>query len=110
MFRILRNQWIDEVRKRQVRTGEGQIPAEDAAELQSTSDIETELTAKQVRGQVSALPNELGQPLMLVCAEGYSYSETAEMLDIPIGTVMSRIHRARKLLMLRMSDGKEIVP
>jgi RNA polymerase sigma-70 factor (ECF subfamily) len=109
MFRILRNQWIDEVRKRQVRTGEGQIPAEEAVELQSKSDIETELTAKQVRGQVTALPHELGTPLMLVCAEGYSYSETAKMLDIPIGTVMSRIHRARKLLMARMSDGKESV-
>jgi RNA polymerase sigma-70 factor (ECF subfamily) len=109
MFRIIRNLWIDEVRKRRVRTGEGQVPAEDAVELQSTSDIETEMTAQQVRGHVSALPPELGQPLLLVCAEGFSYSDVAEMLDIPIGTVMSRIHRARKLLVARLSDAKEPV-
>ncbi|MEL6425112.1 MAG: sigma factor-like helix-turn-helix DNA-binding protein, partial [Pseudomonadota bacterium] len=36
--------------------------------------------------------------------EGYSYRETADMLGIPIGTVMSRIHRARKLLASRLSD------
>jgi RNA polymerase sigma-70 factor (ECF subfamily) len=35
---------------------------------------------------------------MLVCAEGYSYREVSELLEIPVGTVMSRIHRARKLL------------
>lgn len=109
VFRIIRNLWIDEIRKRQVRTGAGQVPADEANELQSKTDTETEMTAQQVHGQASALPPELGQPLLLVCAEGYSYSDVSEMLDIPIGTVMSRIHRARKLLMARMSDGKEAV-
>jgi len=40
---------------------------------------------------------------LLVCAEGYSYREASELLNIPIGTVMSRIHRARKLLVSRLT-------
>ena len=97
MFRIIRNLWISEIRKRQVRQGQGQVPAEEATELQ-TADADDALAVKQVRGKVSALPAELSRPLMLVCAEGYSYMEVSELLEIPVGTVMSRIHRARKLL------------
>ncbi|WP_210205768.1 RNA polymerase sigma factor [Hoeflea marina] len=97
MFRIIRNLWISEIRKRQVRHGEGEVPAEEATELQ-TGDADEALAARQVRGKVSALPAELSRPLMLVCAEGYSYREVSELLEIPVGTVMSRIHRARKLL------------
>ena len=97
MFRIIRNLWISEIRKRKVREGQGQVPAEEATELQ-TADADDTLNAKQVQARVSALPPDLAQPLMLVCAEGYSYREVSEFLDIPVGTVMSRIHRARKLL------------
>jgi len=97
MFRIIRNLWVSEIRKRQVRQGQGQVPAEETTELQ-TADADEALTAKQVQGKVSALPVELSRPLMLVCAEGYSYLEVSQLLEIPVGTVMSRIHRARKLL------------
>ena len=107
MFRIIRNLWISEIRKRQVRQGQGQIPAEEATELQ-TADADDALAAKQVQGKVSALPAELSQPLMLVCAEGYSYREVSELLDIPVGTVMSRIHRARKLLVSALGQEEGI--
>lgn len=103
MFRVLRNLWISEVRKRKVRQGEGQIDAEEAQELQTPGSAEETLTAQQVRKKVSDLDDDLAQPLMLVCAEGYSYKEVSELLSIPIGTVMSRIHRARKLLVSRLS-------
>lgn len=108
MFRIIRNLWISEIRKRKVRQGEGQVPAEEADELQVESTAEAALTARDIRGQVQALPDNLIQPLLLVCSEGYSYSEAADMLDIPIGTVMSRIHRARKLLVSRLSEAEII--
>lgn len=98
MFRVVRNLWISEIRKRKVRQGEGQINAEDATELRAAGSADEVLEAKQVRGKVADLDQELSQPLMLVCAEGYSYREVAELLGIPIGTVMSRIHRARKQL------------
>lgn len=97
MFRIIRNLWISEIRKRKVRDGQGQVPAEEATELQ-TGDADEALNAKQVQARVNALPGDLARTLMLVCAEGYSYREVSELLEIPVGTVMSRIHRARKLL------------
>ena len=108
MFRVVRNLWISEIRKRKVRVGQGQVPAEDAAELRTEDTAADILTAKQVRGKVSDLEPELGQPLMLVCAEGYSYREASDLLGIPIGTVMSRIHRARKLLASSLSEREQV--
>lgn len=107
MFRIIRNLWISEIRKRKVREGQGQVPAEEATELQ-TVDADDTLNAKQLQARVSALPDDLAQPLMLVCAEGYSYREVSELLDIPVGTVMSRIHRARKLLVSALGNEEGI--
>ena len=104
LFRVLRNLWISEIRKRNVRQGAGQVPAEEATELRVEDQAAEVLTAKQVRRKVNDLDQELAQPLMLVCAEGYSYREASELLDIPIGTVMSRIHRARKQLMSTLSQ------
>jgi RNA polymerase sigma-70 factor, ECF subfamily len=107
MFRIIRNLWISEIRKRQVRQGQGHVAAEDATELQ-TPDADDALAARQVQGKVTALPAELSRPLMLVCAEGYSYLEVSELLEIPVGTVMSRIHRARKLLVSTLGQGDRV--
>ena len=104
MFRVVRNLWISEVRKRNVRQGAGQVPAEEATELRVESQPDEVLTAKEVRRKVDDLDPDLAQPLMLVCAEGYSYREASELLSIPIGTVMSRIHRARKQLISSLSQ------
>ena len=98
VFRILRNVWIDEVRKRQVRTGQGQIPAEDASELVSVETGEARFAERELHKKITDMPDELGVVVLVVSVEGYSYKEAAELLDIPVGTVMSRLHRARKQL------------
>ena len=98
VFRILRNVWIDEVRKRQVRTGQGQIPAEDASELISVDTGEARFAERELHKKITEMPDELGLVVLVVSVEGYSYKEAAELLDIPVGTVMSRLHRARKQL------------
>lgn len=108
MFRIARNLWFSELRKRKVRVGTGQVDAEEANELQVDSQGEAQVFASEIRASVSALPSELSSALMLVCSEGYSYREAAEMLEIPIGTVMSRIHRARKILSEGLSSMKQV--
>lgn len=98
VFRILRNLWIDELRKRQVRLGQGHLPAEDATELVSPETGETQFAAQELHQQITALPEELSLVVLTVSVEGYSYAEAAKLLDIPVGTVMSRLHRARKQL------------
>ncbi len=104
LFRITRNLWISELRKRTVRTGAGQVPIEDALELVCAETGEANVIASELRGCLRNLPAELSSVLLVVSVEGYSYAEAAEFFDIPIGTVMSRIHRARKLLRDRLVE------
>lgn len=96
MFRILRNLWIDRLR-RQRTAG----PAEDVSMLHDLAgeDGVRTVEAKSALGTVAAaihqLPGEQREVLLLVCVEDLSYADAAELLDIPIGTVMSRLARAR---------------
>ncbi len=69
---------------------------------------ELEIVA-QVRCAVASLAIEQRQVISLVDLEGFSYCDVAEVLDIPIGTVMSRLHRARKNL-LSILDSPDIRP
>jgi len=101
MFRIVQTIWLDERRANRVRTGEGTVPAE-AAEPELIVDgprrVEARITLDGVRRAMQGLPEEQRSVLMLVCVEGHSYKEAAETLSIPIGTVMSRLARARAAL------------
>lgn len=99
MFRILRNLWIDHVRR--VKTAgrtEDIAETENIAGSSGESDAETRLTLKSVATAIDDLPDEQREVLLLVCVEDLSYREAAEVLSIPIGTVMSRLARARKNL------------
>ncbi|MEM9973007.1 MAG: RNA polymerase sigma factor [Pseudomonadota bacterium] len=98
VFRIARNLWVSEIRKRGVRVGHGHVPAEEAVELVSGETGEARLAARELHARIMSLPEELAAVLLTVSVEGYSYAEAAELFDIPVGTVMSRIHRARKAL------------
>ncbi|WP_035259860.1 RNA polymerase sigma factor [Actibacterium mucosum] len=103
MFRITRNLWYSELRKRKVRMGQGTVPADEATELVTQETGEARVLAADVRKAVSGLPEDLAAVLLVVSVEGYSYAEAAELLNIPVGTVMSRVHRARKMLSARIS-------
>lgn len=97
LFRILRNLWIDRVRKDKT---EGQTEdIDDATELpEATGDpaAETQLLLRQVSDIITKLPQAQREVIMLVCVEDLSYKEAAETLGVPIGTVMSRLARARQ--------------
>ncbi|MEP2640923.1 RNA polymerase sigma factor [Roseobacter sp.] len=108
LFRITRNVWINEIRKRKVRLGQGHIPAEDSVELITTETGEARVVARQLEGKIASLPDDLSTILLVVSVEGYSYAEAAELLDIPIGTVMSRVYRARKTLAKNIADVSEV--
>lgn len=103
LFRIMRNAWIDLVRRRKTRGAELPVEdAEDASAVDGRRVAEARLELDDVRAVVETLPVEQREILMLVCVEGLSYRETAEILDVPVGTVMSRLARARLKLAEKM--------
>ena len=61
-------------------------------------------TEPAITSAVDALPEHYRMPVLLADVEGFAYKEIAEILDIPIGTVMSRLHRGRKKLQEQLYD------
>jgi RNA polymerase sigma-70 factor (ECF subfamily) len=99
MFRILRNLWIDHARRQ--RTAGPQEDIEAHHELAGGSgerEAETRLTLKSVAEAIDGLGEEQREVLLLVCVEELSYKEAADVLGVPIGTIMSRLARARRNL------------
>jgi len=105
LYTMARNLWTSEMRKMKVRQGEGTVPAEEATELVSHVGGEEATRAGQVLAQVMALPEGLASVLLLVSVEGHSYAEAAAILDIPQGTVMSRMSTARSRLKAALAGG-----
>lgn len=95
---ICRSIWLNELRKNAKR----QTSALDAVEpeklIDHKIDIELNIFAAQVFTKVMELPEAQRAVVELVYVEGFKYSEAAKILDIPIGTIMSRLSAARKKL------------
>lgn len=109
MYRVCRNLWIDEVRSRDVRkriSDQGLLDPGHTASSESVAGIEIGL--RDVAEAMQALTDDQRAVLLLISVEGLSYREAAEVLMIPIGTVMSRLARARTTLAnaLDRQDGK----
>jgi RNA polymerase sigma-70 factor, ECF subfamily len=99
IFRIARNINIDEVRARNRCTEQFDSIATENAVGEDGRDItENRSTIFCVRSAMAALSDDQRALVMLVIVDGKSYREAAQMLDIPIGTVMSRIARARAII------------
>ena len=98
LFAILNRCWIDHLRAKR-----SDVDDELLAELPSDlpgpdGHAERQETVNRVRGAIAALPLGQRQVVTLVDLEDFSYAEVAEVLEIPIGTVMSRLCRARSSL------------
>lgn len=99
MYRIMQTIWIDRLRRR--RQGEIAIDPADLAEYpggDSASESDDRLYLAEVRHAIARLPEDHRAVLMLVSVEGLAYRDAAAVLDLPIGTVMSRLSRARLAL------------
>lgn len=103
-FTMMRNLWISETRKRSVRQGAGQVDAQESSELTTSSGPEDAIRSSQLMAQIRALPEGFSAVLLLVSVEGHSYQEAADILDIPVGTVMSRMSGARQKLKAAMAE------
>ncbi|MEM7405838.1 MAG: RNA polymerase sigma factor [Pseudomonadota bacterium] len=97
MFRIAQTVWLNEVRRDQLRA-EQSFSGGDLDELTSPTDPERDAAGRDVLNAVLSLPEAQRVTILLVYVEGFSYAETAEILDIPLGTVMSRIGAGRRSL------------
>ncbi len=99
LFTIARNLWIDDRRLARNRT-----PHDDVTEMfdlagdDGVDAVEARDRQRAVRRAVDALPADQRELVGLVMLEGFAYREAAAMLDIPIGTVMSRLSRAKAAL------------
>jgi RNA polymerase sigma-70 factor (ECF subfamily) len=107
LFAILRSIWLNDLRAARYRRGEGLVDAETALVFDGIREIETNILAGQVLRSVQSLPEAQRETVFLVYAEGLTYREAAEILGVPIGTVMSRLAAARARLAGLASDGDE---
>ena len=110
MFRIIHNIWIDQKRASKVR---GTVIDLDAApELMGTDGrdvVERRMTLNRVLEAMDKLPQEHRELIALISIEGVSYQEAAAILEIPIGTVTSRLVRARRALYAIAVEGVQKV-
>lgn len=103
VFGILRNAWLDELRSR----GRWQrvLAPEEAGETVGEATVERHEQALSVAAAMARLPEEQREAVALVLVEGLSYRETADLLQLPIGTVTSRLARARAALQTLLGEG-----
>ncbi|MBA3728320.1 MAG: sigma-70 family RNA polymerase sigma factor [Actinobacteria bacterium] len=115
LYRILTNTFINIYRKKQREpqtisedevedwylyskmVGEGMEPSAETSVIESLPD-------EEVQEALSSLPEQFRIAVLLADVEGFSYKEIADITDVPIGTVMSRLHRGRKALEKRLWD------
>lgn len=105
IFRIMQNAWIDETRARE-RRGQTFVP-EDEGEHVGESTNDAQMDAIAVRKAVSQLGDDQRAVVGLVLVEGFSYQEAAEVLGIPVGTLTSRLARARETLQALLGGANE---
>jgi len=118
LYRILTNTFINSYRAKQRRPDESDLAdVEDLYLYRRLGGLETSqrgrsaedelmdlVTDSVVKEAIESLPEQFRMAVLLADVEGFSYKEIAEILDVPIGTVMSRLHRGRKGLQKSLHD------
>lgn len=103
IFKILKNIYINKYRKQQkapqmVEISNVELVGDLAADVTPENEFFNNLLDDDIKEAMDLLPEEFRDAIILSDLEGFSYKEISEILDRPIGTVMSRLHRGRKLL------------
>jgi RNA polymerase sigma-70 factor (ECF subfamily) len=115
LYRILTNAYINVYRKRQREpqtVSDEEVPewylfeklGGESAEASAEARVLESLPDEDVQEALAALPEQFRLAVLLADVEGFSYKEIADILDVPIGTVMSRLHRGRRALEKRLWD------
>ena len=110
LFKIMTNSYIDQYRKAsrtpplvELDEGDSRAVAEETQANPERSLLATLLDEDVVRA-LDELPENYRMPVLLFDVEGFSYAEIADMMEIPVGTVMSRLYRGRRLLRKSLVD------
>ncbi len=116
LYRILTNTYINKYRKAQRRPNEVELGelqdmylfrrlGEQSGATESAERQALDMFVDQdIIDAIESLPEAFRMPVLYADVDGFSYKEIAEILDIPIGTVMSRLHRGRKALQRQLYD------
>ena len=114
LYRILTNTYINRYRKAQRRPSEVELGElqdlylykrlgeQSGASQSAEAEVLERFVDSDVKQALESLPEHFRMPVLLADVEGFSYKEIAEILDVPIGTVMSRLHRGRKALQKKL--------
>ena len=104
IYGIIRNLWVDELRGRRVRRHDDLDVAAEVAGEDGNATVEGRIGLAEVRRALARLPEEQRAVMVLICVDGLSYKEAAETMDLPIGTVMSRLSRGRAALHAALNE------
>lgn len=114
LFRILKNSYINNYRKKSKQPHQVDYDEVSAfyetvrSEQSDTTDMEDimyrDMLDDQVTRALERLPEDFRTVVLLCDVEGFTYEEIANMLDVPIGTIRSRLHRGRNLLRAELTD------
>ena len=104
LFRIMKNAWIDEVRARGRR--DDVLAPEEAGANVGYSDTDGRIARLSIEAAMARIPEDQRLAIGLVLVEGLPYKEAAAVLDIPIGTLTSRLARGRDALQQLLGDGR----
>jgi RNA polymerase sigma-70 factor (ECF subfamily) len=96
------------MRARTVRKEEAELPGDRVGSDEAMRRVEARLALGEVRRAVDRLPPDQRAALLLVTVEGLSYREAAEVVQVPVGTIMSRLARARMALQAQLEAGAGI--
>jgi len=108
LYRIIYTRWIDTVRRGKTRSANLVVLTREDAPVALNRNAGNDLTtALDIKKALGKLPSEHHAAITLVSVEGYSYEEAATVLDVPVGTVASRVARARAMLGRLLAQGRE---
>lgn len=102
MFGIMKNAWIDEARSRGRRSR--LFAPEESGENVGDASSEAHIHALTIQDAMARLPEEQRLAVALVLVEGLSYKEAAEIMEVPVGTLTSRLARGREALEALLAD------
>jgi len=103
LYRIMRNLWIDTARSRS-RKAKFEAAPEEAANVGADGATEASAELARVMAAMQQLPDEQREVVSLILVEGFGYREAAELLELPIGTISSRLVRGRTALLALIGE------